>query len=96
MSIIRLVKNLELSAEETKEIKNNLLSWPIVAKEMSQWETPLEALKYLKVELETRGRMFYISRLYGRWRKLLPRDDWNHINNYLTEVHQHGKERSSD
>lgn len=95
MCIIDLIKNLTLTEQQIKTIKAELLAWPVIAKRMSEWQTSMEVLPYLKVELETRGRMFYVSRLYGRWRKLLPRDDWDTINQYMKE-HRYGPTGSED
>lgn len=57
---------------------------------LEKMEIPEETLPYLRLELMTKQRVSTISRIYGRYRKLLPKRDFHLIEQWRLK---HGRKR---
>jgi len=64
-----------VTADEFQHLQNEMADVYIMTAALERCRTAKSVLKYLYVELEGRARQSYVSRIYGRYRKLLPNDD---------------------
>ena len=78
------LEELQISPVDQLHMTNQMTSFYSLAIALDQCTSAEQVLKYLKAELDTRNRPSYVSRIYGRYRKMLPKTDletltqWRH------------------
>jgi len=75
MSIKHELLQTEIPPERKRAIGLQLQSMSTLYQVMSEFTKPEQVLPYIKHELEGRNRISMVSRLYGKYRSLLPARD---------------------
>jgi hypothetical protein len=81
MSIEHELLGTHLTSKELTELRNVSTDFYKLAGYMDKCSRK-DIVKLLLVELEGRNRPSYISRIYGRYRKMLPHDDMYVLTNW--------------
>ena len=91
--IINELKRVTISEDLRITIRNDLIDFYSLGPALERIEHADDVLPYLKTELQNRCRISMIQRLYGRYRKLLPKRD---IPALLNLGARYGKTRETD
>ena len=75
MSIYDDLERVEIDEHESMHYGFMLQDFNSLCLSLSNCEEPDQAAKILKLELQGQNRPSYVSRIYGRYRRLLPYRD---------------------
>lgn len=75
MSIYDDLERMEINEHETMHYGYMLQDFNSLCMSLSNCEEPDQVTKILKMELQGQNRPSYVSRIYGRYRRLLPNRD---------------------
>ena len=75
MSIYEDLERVKLTERERQSISNQLQDFRMLCGALGNCRTPDDVVPYIYLELQGGNRFSYLSRIYGRYRKLLPDRD---------------------
>jgi len=75
MSIYEDLQSCRINDTQKQQITNQLQNFDLLRRILGDCERPHQVLPYLYMELQGANRPSYISRIYGRYRKLIPDRD---------------------
>lgn len=94
--IVDLLKGTYVTETQHTDLFNMLGTWETTLYALNKCMHAHDVLPLLKTEALTRGRIYYVQRIYGRYRKLLPGQDLPDILEYMRENHVEEVKASSE
>lgn len=76
MDLYKELNEVELQEVQIEELRAALYDAQTLAQTLNKYEEPWEVLPLLKVCLTDGTRPYFLPRIYGRYRKLLPKYDF--------------------
>lgn len=95
MGLESLLKKVQVTEVEKHAIKNEATDFFRLGAALDRCDSIMQVLQYLKVELEGRNRPSYVSRIYGRYRKMLPKEDQEVMIKWSQEHYDYARRKSS-